>query len=174
VRNVAESRSSSRNARLAEPPRPTPRRFDSEVTATTTEGVEIVSAGPELRELFALAKGSFGDRPDWSDLVVLGVLERDVVFVARARDEPAGYVALRTSGDRTVTVEQLFVAPGHERHGIGRRLLAYAEGYAIARRARALRIVVEERNVEARGFYRRSGFVPVGSELLELILPSTD
>jgi hypothetical protein len=33
-------------------------------------------------------------------------------------------------------VEQLFVAPGHELRGIGDRLLAYAEGYAIAERAR--------------------------------------
>jgi len=34
-------------------------------------------------------------------------------------------------------VEQLFVASGHERRGIGHRLLAYAEGYAIAERVLA-------------------------------------
>jgi len=71
-------------------------------------------------------------------------------------------------------VEQLFVAPGHERRGIGHRLLAFAEGYAIAERARSLQIVVEEGNEQARSFYRRSGFVSVEPELFELILPMTD
>jgi len=70
--------------------------------------------------------------------------------------------------------EQLFVAPGHERRGIGHRLLAYAEGYAIAERARSLQVVVEESNRQARSFYRRSGFVPVEPELFELILPRAD
>jgi len=50
----------------------------------------------------------------------------------------------------------------------------YAEGYAIAERARSLRIVVEETNRQARSFYRRSGFVPIEPELFELILPSAD
>jgi ribosomal protein S18 acetylase RimI-like enzyme len=97
-----------------------------------------------------------------------------VVFVAREREERAGYVALRVTEGDTMTVEQLLVAPGHERRGVGRRLLAYAEGYAIARRAKTLRIVVEEQNRSARSLYRRSGFVPFGPELLELILPRTD
>jgi glutathione S-transferase len=33
---------------------------------------------------------------------------------------------------------------------------------------------VEESNQQARGFYRRSGFVPVEPELFELILPGVD
>jgi ribosomal protein S18 acetylase RimI-like enzyme len=76
----------------------------------------------------------------------------------------------RVEGE-VIVVDQLFVAPGHERRGIGHRLLAYAEGFAIAERARSLRIVVEERNQPARNFYRRSGFVPVEPELFELTLP---
>jgi ribosomal protein S18 acetylase RimI-like enzyme len=101
----------------------------------------------------------------------VAALERDLVFVAHEHGGPAGYVALLESEGGVITIEQLFVAPGHERRGIGRRLLAYAEGYAIARRAPALRIVVEERNPAARAFYRRAGFVPVEAELLERILP---
>jgi ribosomal protein S18 acetylase RimI-like enzyme len=96
------------------------------------------------------------------------------VFVARERDERAGYVALRVTEADTMTVDQLLVAPPHERRGVGRRLLAHAEGYAIARRATALRIVVEDENRPAQGLYRRSGFVPFGHELLELILPRTN
>jgi len=64
--------------------------------------------------------------------------------------------------------------PGHWGRGIGRNLLAYAEGYAIAELARSLRIVVEQDNRVARSFYRRSGFLPVESEfdLFELVLPT--
>jgi ribosomal protein S18 acetylase RimI-like enzyme len=125
-------------------------------------------------ELFLLAKHAFGDLPGWSDRRVIQILDRDVVFVARERDERAGYVALRVTESDTMTVEQLLVAPGHEQRGVGRRLLAHAEGYAIARRAKALRIVVEEENRTARNLYRRLGFAPFGPELLELILPRTN
>jgi ribosomal protein S18 acetylase RimI-like enzyme len=102
------------------------------------------------------------------------VLKDDVVFVARERGLPAGYVALRREEDGPIVVEQLFVALGHERRGIGHRLLAHAEGYAIAERARSLQIVVEEGNVKARSFYQRSGFVPVEPELFELVLPMAE
>jgi ribosomal protein S18 acetylase RimI-like enzyme len=125
-------------------------------------------------QLFALAKSTFADLQGWSDERVLEVLERDVIFVAREQGQPAGYVALRHEKDEAIVVEQLFVAPGHEQRGIGRRLLAYAEGYAIAEHARALHVIVEESNQQARSFYARSGFVPVEPELFQLILPSTD
>ena len=127
-----------------------------------------------MPQLFALAKGTFGSHPGWSDKRVLEVLRRDVVFVAREHAQLSGYVALCRHEDGPIVIEQLFVAPGHERRGIGHRLLGYAEGYAIAERARSLQIVVEEGNEKARSFYRRSGVVPVEPELFELILPTAD
>jgi ribosomal protein S18 acetylase RimI-like enzyme len=138
------------------------------------QSIEIVPrVDADLRRLFGLVEATFAALPGWNEQRVLDALARDVVFVAREDDQPAGYVALRGDG-AAVVVEQLFVAPGHERRGIGRRLLAHAEGYAIAERARALRIVVESDNLVARGFYRRSGFVPVDTELFELVLPLPD
>ena len=129
----------------------------------------------ELRRLYGLAKGTFGAFPGWSDERVLDVLRVDDVFVAHERSQPAGYVALRRDATTTtVVVDQLFVAPGHEGHGVGRRLVAFAEGYAIAARVHALRIVAERSNWRARDFYRRLGFVPVEAELLELVLPRSD
>jgi ribosomal protein S18 acetylase RimI-like enzyme len=125
----------------------------------------------DLPLLFGLAKTAFVDLPGWSDERVLEVLRSDVTFVAREQGQPAGYVSLRRKEDDAIVVEQLFVAPGHERRGIGHRLLAYAEGFAIAERAHSLQIVVEESNRQARSFYRRSGFVQVEPELLELVLP---
>ena len=112
--------------------------------------------------------------PGWSDERVLEVLEHDVIFVAREEGQPAGYVALRRDEGGVIVVEQLFVAPGHERRGIGHQLLAYAEGYAIAEQARSLRIVVEDGNQQAQSFYRRSGFVAIEPELVELILPRAE
>jgi ribosomal protein S18 acetylase RimI-like enzyme len=136
--------------------------------------VEIVPrADADVPQLFSLAKGTFADLPGWSDERVLETLRRDVVFVAREDGQLGGYIALCPE-DGLIVVEQLFVAPGHEGRGIGHRLLAYAEGYAIAERARSLRIVVEESNERARSFYLRSGFVPVEPELFELILPMAD
>jgi ribosomal-protein-alanine N-acetyltransferase len=128
----------------------------------------------DLPQLFGLAKVTFAGMPGWSDERVLEVLEHDVVFVAREKGRPTGYVALRRDEGGVIVVEQLFVAPGDEGRGIGHQLLAYAEGYAIAERARSLRIVVEDSNQQAQSFYRRSGFVPIELELFELVLPRAE
>ncbi len=135
--------------------------------------IEIVPRSQaDLEQLYTLARCTFGDLPDWNDDRVLEVLRRDVVFVARERAHAAGYVALIPDrSTASVVVEHLFVVPGHERRGIGRRLLEFAEGYAIAERMRALRIVAERGNWRAREFYRQAGFVPVEAELMELVLP---
>lgn len=126
----------------------------------------------EVPHLFGLAKSVFADARGWSDARVLETLARDLLFLAEEEGEPAGYVALCHEPDGAIVVEQLFVVPGHERRGVGHRLLDYVEGYAIAERAPALRIVVERDNVPARDFYQRAGFVPVDAEIFERSLPS--
>jgi ribosomal protein S18 acetylase RimI-like enzyme len=135
--------------------------------------VEVApSADTDLGRLYGLAKETFGDFPGWSDERVLDVLRRDVIFVALERAQLAGYLALRDEPAGTpIVVDQVLVAPGHEQHGVGRRLLAHAEGYAIAQQAPALQIVTERDNWRARSFYRLLGFVPVEDELVELALP---
>ena len=127
----------------------------------------------EVPHLFGLAKSVFAGAPGWSDARVLEALARDLLFLAEEEGEPAGYVALRDGPDGAFVVEQLFVVPGHERRGVGHRLLDYVEGYAIAERAPALRIVVEQDNVPARDFYQRAGFVPVDTEIFERSLPAS-
>jgi ribosomal protein S18 acetylase RimI-like enzyme len=139
------------------------------MTATRIEVGDIEPAEAEL--LFGLARTAFETEPGWSDARVLGALAHDVVFVAREDGLQAGYVALTRNADEGLVVEQLLVVPGHERRGVGRRLLAHAEGYAIAQGAPSLLIVAEPDNHAARGFYLRSGFVPIGADLLELVLP---
>jgi ribosomal protein S18 acetylase RimI-like enzyme len=137
---------------------------------------DVVEIAPlresELAQLFGLANAVFASTSGWNDRRVLDVLMHDVVFVAHEQGEVGGYVALFVSPGEQVIAEQVFVAPGHEHRGIGHRLLAHAEGYAIAKRARTLCIVVEPDNWRARAFYSRLGFIPVQTDLVELVLPS--
>jgi ribosomal protein S18 acetylase RimI-like enzyme len=135
--------------------------------------VQIASArATDVKRLFGLAKETFGLMRGWNDERVLDVLRWDVVFVAHERAQPAGHVALhRDAATGAIVIDQLFVAPGHERRGVGRRLLGFAEGYAITEGAASLWIVVEESNWGARHFYGRAGFVPVEAELFERVLP---
>jgi GNAT superfamily N-acetyltransferase len=115
--------------------------------------------------LFGLASLDRG-----ADSRTIAVLERETVFVADLEGSPAGYVALRPTGD-AVCIDQLFVSPEHEAEGIGRQLLEWAEGYAISERAARLEVVVEAENRRALDFYRARGFTEAGEDLLELQLP---
>lgn len=127
---------------------------------------EIRSTRPEDEALlFGLARLDRG-----ADERTLDVLERETTFVAEVEGQPAGYVALALEGGRA-RVDQLFVSPEHEGEGVGRQLLEYAEGFAIAEGAAALSVVVAEDDTRAVAFYRGRGFVPVEANLFELVLP---
>jgi ribosomal protein S18 acetylase RimI-like enzyme len=115
--------------------------------------------------LFGLASLDRG-----ADERTLAVLEHETVFVAEVAGTPAGYVALDRS-ERAVRVDQLFVSPEHEAEGVGRQLLEYAEGFAIYSGAETLQVVVEGGNDRALNFYQGRGFMRVGDDLLELLLP---
>jgi ribosomal protein S18 acetylase RimI-like enzyme len=115
--------------------------------------------------LFGLASLDRG-----ADERTLAVLEHETVFVAEVAGTPAGYVALDRS-EHAVRVDQLFVSPEHEAEGVGRQLLEYAEGYAIYSGAETLQVVVEGGNDRAVSFYQGRGFMRVGDDLLELLLP---
>jgi ribosomal protein S18 acetylase RimI-like enzyme len=120
--------------------------------------------------LFGLAHQTFSAREGWSDARTLAVLESETVFVAEVDGDVAGFVALAEEDD-AAQVDELLVAPAHEGEGVGRQLLDWAEGWAISREARVLRIVVEGDNRAALDFYSRAGFVGAGPDLLERVLP---
>jgi GNAT superfamily N-acetyltransferase len=105
-----------------------------------------------------------------ADERTLTVLEHETVFVAELEGAPAGYVALERD-EPCLRIDQLFVSPEHEAEGVGRQLLEYAEGYAISEGALRLRAVVDTEDVRSTEFYRRRGFVPVGPDVVELVLP---
>lgn len=137
-----------------------------------TDHLDVVPARePDLAVLFGLAHAAFADSPGWNGGRTLRALQEDAVFLAQEEGIAAGFVSLRHEDARTMLIEQLLVAPGHEGHGVGHRLLGHAEGYAIAERAETLAIVVEDDNWRARSFYRRMGFIPAGREVFERPLP---
>jgi GNAT superfamily N-acetyltransferase len=125
----------------------------------------------DVRLLFKLAKDAFGAMPGWSDERTIELLAQDTVFVGHENRDIVGFVALGRTGAESVVIELMLVAPGHEGRGIGRRLLAFAEGWSISAGARSLGVLVEADNARARSFYVRSGFMPVADERLELVLP---
>jgi GNAT superfamily N-acetyltransferase len=132
--------------------------------------IEIrVEVRPLRREdeplLFGLARLDRG-----ADRRTLDVLEGETVFVAEVGGAPAGYVAVELT-DVSARVDQLFVSPEHEGEGVGKRLLEHAEGYAISQGAATLQVVVEDENRRAHDFYHGRGFVSVGENVLELVLP---
>jgi len=116
--------------------------------------------------LFSEARAIFGEHPAWRNDRTLDVLKHDMVFVAEVEASVAGFVALRDQPS-AVEIDELLVCLGHENEEIETQLLAYAEGYAISRAARTLRVVVERENAGAHDLYTRAGFLPVGEELLE-------
>lgn len=136
----------------------------------TYRKAEIRPTRPEDEALlFGLARLDRG-----ADERTLDVLEHETTFVAEIDGRPAGYVALVVDADAArVRIDQLFVAPEHEAEGVGRQLLEYAEGFAIVQGAGALDVVAAEDDVRAVAFYRGRGFVPVGDDLFELVLPRT-
>jgi GNAT superfamily N-acetyltransferase len=117
--------------------------------------------------LFGLARLDRG-----ADERTLAVLARETVFVAEVAGAPAGYVALAHQ-EGAVRVDQLFVSPEHEAQGVGRRLLEFAEGYAISVEASVLQVVVRGDDSRAVEFYRGRGFVYANDDLLELVLPQS-
>jgi ribosomal protein S18 acetylase RimI-like enzyme len=134
-------------------------------------GVELVRDEAERALLFALARQVFGAAPGWDDRRTLDVLEEDVVLVAHGGGSVAGYVALHERPP-AVVIDQVLVTTDGSNEEIGRRLVEYAEGYAIARHAVRLEIVVEPDNRPAQELYGGMGFRPRTSRLLELALTS--
>ncbi|HVG63044.1 MAG TPA: GNAT family N-acetyltransferase [Hyalangium sp.] len=80
------------------------------------------------------------------------VLVRLRVWVAEEEGQVVGYAALGPG-----ELEQLYVRPGYQGRGVGRRLLAQAK----ALEPQGLELWVFQRNTRARTFYEAHGFQPV-------------
>ncbi len=72
-----------------------------------------------------------------------------------------------TTDDGVGRVESLYVSPDAQGRGVGRELLAEAENRLIAAGARVGALWVFRDNEPSRGFYRRAGWAPDGTERVE-------
>ena len=81
------------------------------------------------------------------------VLPEKEVWIAERDGVVTGFTALGTRGGDEF-MEHLYVAPDHQRSGIGTELMERAK----ERRPAGFRLWVFQRNVGARDFYERHGF----------------
>ena len=81
------------------------------------------------------------------------VLPEKEVWVAEGDGIVSGFTALGRRGDHEF-MEHLYVAPEHQRRGIGTALMERAK----ERRPQGFRLWVFQRNTGAREFYERHGF----------------
>jgi len=82
------------------------------------------------------------------------------VFVAARGHEVVGYVISRAAADEG-EILNLAVAPGQQRHGVGRSLAQHALEDLAARGARSVYLEVRESNAAARRLYEGLGFEAV-------------
>lgn len=99
--------------------------------------------------------------------VIFGLHEDDfdearlVFFVARRGGVAVACGALRSLDDETGEVKRMFVVPEERGRGISRLVLSRVEAEARARGHRRLRLETGDRQAEAVGLYRTSGFAPI-------------
>ena len=86
------------------------------------------------------------------------------MFIAKVDGERAGMIHVVGKRQSTYKISPLIVAPEFQgSHGLGSRLLSYAESYARGQQARQLYCTVAEQNVVALQFFLRKGFIRAGS-----------
>lgn len=99
--------------------------------------------------------------------VIFGLHEEDydearlVFLVARRGGMAVACGALRSLDHETGEVKRMFVVPEERGRGISRLVLARVEAEARARGHRRLRLETGDRQAEAVGLYRTSGFAPI-------------
>ena len=80
-----------------------------------------------------------------------------ITLVARARGLPVGFAAMRF-GDTRAHLILLAVAPRHQRHGVGRRLMDWLIESARVAGIASIHVELRMANAAAFAFYRSVGF----------------
>ncbi|MDQ6828466.1 MAG: GNAT family N-acetyltransferase, partial [Gemmatimonadota bacterium] len=117
---------------------------------------------PEDMEAYASA--AFGDAHQREEIED----PAGIVLLAQRGDELVGYAHLRQSPDAPIQLERFYVAPELKGRGVAQTLMDEVLAAASARGARTIRLGVWERNPRAIAFYRKCGFVEVGTETFVL------
>lgn len=99
----------------------------------------------------------------WSAAAIDGAINDGNIDVAESEDGIVGMVQVEELGDDLV-MWKLYVLPGQQRGGVGRRLVQSAKDRAL-RQGQDLLTEYEPSNERVRGFYLREGFEPTASPL---------
>jgi N-acetylglutamate synthase-like GNAT family acetyltransferase len=86
--------------------------------------------------------------------------------------DPVACVYLRLTGERAY-LGTLSVDPAKQRHGIGSRMMRYAEDYCRAAGCKAIDIRIVNVRTELPGIYHKFGFVETGTQSAEAIKDAT-
>ena len=122
---------------------------------------------PRIAELFDAYRQFYGQPPD-PDGARAFLRERlqagdSVLLIAERERRFLGFVQLypsfsSTSMKRLWILNDLFVAPGHRRGGVGRALLAAAADFARATVAKGLVLATQKTNATAKAVYAACGW----------------
>jgi ribosomal protein S18 acetylase RimI-like enzyme len=119
---------------------------------------------PLLNEISLASKQHWGYPPEWMEHWRPGLLISDAyiqlhpVYVAEGREGLMGFIALEKEQEG-VEITHLWVLPAFMGQGCGQRLLRQV----LAQEVPPGTPIVVEADPHAEGFYKRQGFVPVGS-----------
>jgi ribosomal protein S18 acetylase RimI-like enzyme len=97
-------------------------------------------------------------------------IQEDVVLIGEIDGRVVGYVQFGTVGTAAGDLElrRVYVRPGFQRQGIGRRLMDAAFEHPRLKGARNVYLEVWEHNHGAQRFYRRYGFEVIGARRFEV------
>lgn len=126
------------------------------------EPLDTPEVGRLLQALDHYLNGLYRPEENFLDLPADDVAEgRGTFLVARVDGVVVGCGAVRQRDDTTAEVKRMFVDPAARGRGVGRRVLAELEAWAVD--AGMTRLVLEagDRQAEAIRLYRRHGFRPI-------------
>lgn len=94
-------------------------------------------------------------------VLVQAMGESECIWIAEIEGQALAFAMIdRETGE----LFALFVRPGHENRGLGRRLMAVAEAALFEQHERIFLITDGRESIRANGFYQRLGWVVVGQE----------
>jgi ribosomal protein S18 acetylase RimI-like enzyme len=114
-----------------------------------------------VRDAYSVYVPRIGREPGPMAADYQALISRRAVWVGDADGTVVGVLVLEGQDD-ALLLENVAVAPAHQRRGVGRRLIAFAEERARSLGLSAIRLYTNERMTENIRLYSRLGYVETG------------
>ena len=135
--------------------------FARRATPDDADRLTALARAAYARHVAAIGREPMPMAADWGKLLV----EQEVWIVDGPAGEAMASLALDVHADH-VMIWSVAVAPAHQRHGLGRRLMALAEARARVLRRPELRLFTNARMEGNVALYRRLGYSETQREQL--------